>query len=134
MDQTTDTPPSSEDLEARIRQAEERAQMLETRLIIERCARRAGIVDEEAAFQLLDLGRLERDADGRPTNIEPLLADLVQRRPWLRSASQQTPTEPTPANPSRDTVRRLTRDAIRRMTPEQINANWEAVEAALRDS
>ena len=133
----------------RARAAEERARLLEVRLEVERCARRAGVVDEDAAYRLMDLQELEYDAAGKPANVEELLQKLLETRPWLRTGAH-TGASPdafgktdgasangsvagaSPANPPRDAVRAMTRDAIRRMTPDQINANWEAVEAALR--
>jgi predicted phage gp36 major capsid-like protein len=125
----------------RARAAEERARSLEVRLQVERCARRAGVVDEDAAYRLMDLQELEYDAAGRPANVEELMQRLLEARPWLRRGGAGPDGAPaagpgaagaSPANPPRDAVRSMSRDAIRRMTPDQINANWEAVEAALR--
>jgi hypothetical protein len=118
---------SLEETEHRARTAEERARSLEVRLEVERFARRAGIVDEDAAFRLLDTGRVEYDATGKPTNVETLVRELAEARPWLVEGRAGSPM-----NPPRDDFRTLTVEAIRRMTPEQINANWEAIQAVLR--
>jgi len=46
-------------------------------------ANRLGIVDADAAFKLLDHGKLEFDESGKPTNVEALLKGLLTERPWL---------------------------------------------------
>ncbi len=128
--------PSQETTEERVRAAEERARLLETRLHAERAARRLGLVDEDAAFRLLDVERIEFDEAGHPANIEALMKELAERRPWLcavRDGAGAASSGASPTNPSRDGFRTLTRDAIRRMSPDEINANWDAVEAALRE-
>lgn len=126
--------------EERARAAEERARLLEVRLAVERWARQAGVVDEDAAFRLLDLERLEFDDGGTPTNVEQVLGQMLEERPWLRGTHEREPQSDTagdsdpasPANPPREDSRLLTIEAIRRMSPEEINANWTAIEAALR--
>ena len=130
MDDETAPPGDQEVTDVRARAAEERAHLLETRLHVERAARRMGLVDEDAAFRLLDLDRIEFDAAGQPANIEALMQELLERRPWLGAGAFSNRASPT--NPSRDGQRTLTRDAIRRMSPDEINANWDAVAAALR--
>lgn len=120
-------------VEDRARAAEERARALEGRLEIERTARRMGIVDEDAAYRLLDNDRLQWDDAGRPRNVEALLRDLIAERPWLRmEGATASEASASPANPSGGGGRRLTREAIRRMTSDEINAQWDAVVAALR--
>jgi len=128
---------SLEQAEERARSAEERARSLEVRLEVERYARRAGIVDEDAAFRLMDHARVELDPTGLPSNVEALLKELAERRPWLlnaeaRGSKDEGAVGAGPANPPRDGFRTLSVEAIRRMSPDQINDNWEAIEAALR--
>ncbi|MCC6727894.1 MAG: hypothetical protein IT208_00985 [Chthonomonadales bacterium] len=108
----------------------EREELL-TRLEVERHARRLGLVDEEAAWRLLDAAAVERDAAGRPTNVEALLREMARARPWL-AAAEPPGGGVSAANPAGGRGVRLSRDEIRRMTPEQINANWAAVQAALQ--
>lgn len=114
--------------EERARIAEERARLLEVRLEAERCARKLGIVDEDAAFQLLDRDRIECDETGRPANVDRLMEELIAQRPWLVRSEAGTSV----TNPPRDGFRTLSLDAVRRMSPEEINDNWEAIQAALR--
>lgn len=137
MDDNTALRDSLAAAEDRARTAEERALLLQTRLEVERCARREGIVDEDAAFRLLDTGRVELDGSGRPVNVEALIKELVTERPWLIGGPGGAPapheTSASPANPPRDGTRRMTHDDLRRMTPEQINANWDAIQAALME-
>lgn len=44
---------------------------------------RLGIVDEDAAIRLLDPEEIEYDAAGKPTNLLPLLKELIKERPYL---------------------------------------------------
>lgn len=46
-------------------------------------AGKLGIVDPDAAFKLLDTSKLEFNKEGKPTNTEQLLRDLVKEKPWL---------------------------------------------------
>lgn len=137
MDNANDLETMARQAEERAHLAEERARELETRLEVERLARRMGVVDEDAAYRLLELDRVERDETGRAVGVEQALQELIRSRPWLlghqEGPSPADTAHASPTNPSRDAARRLTREAIRRMTPEQINANWEAIEAALQD-
>jgi hypothetical protein len=134
MDDDVGLRESLESANERARSAEERARLLELRLEVERCARQAGIVDTDAAFRLLDASRAERNEAGDLVNVGALVGELAQARPWLLGATTTTDERTaSPANAPRDGSRRLTRDDLRRMTPEQINANWEAIQTALRE-
>lgn len=42
-----------------------------------------GIVDADAASKLLDWAAIQYDQDGRPSNLDALLDDLVKARPYL---------------------------------------------------
>jgi hypothetical protein len=63
--------------------AEKRAQETALQLSVERQARKLGIVDEDAAFRLLDTAAVEFDENGKPSNVEALLKTLTESRPWL---------------------------------------------------
>jgi len=105
---------------------------LRLRLEVEREARRMGIVDEDAAFRLLDTASIKFDDAGMPTGVDKALKALTEARAWLIQAPSAPPVPATsPTNPPRPGGTPLTRDDIRRMTPEQINANWDAVQAAM---
>lgn len=60
------------------------------------CAR-LDIRDRAAAYALVDRSRVEFDEAGNPTNIEQLLEEVVQERPWIRGA-----VTVVAANPPRD--------------------------------
>lgn len=64
----------------------ERAQM-RTEIEVARHATRLGFRDPGDAFALLDDGAIERDADGRPLNIEQALKDLIKAKPYLRATA-----------------------------------------------
>ncbi len=76
--------------EDRANAAELRAKETSLRLDVERTARKLGVVDEDAAFRLLDTSKVEYDTSGRPTNVEALLGDLTKAKPYL--------VAPTPAD------------------------------------
>jgi hypothetical protein len=48
-------------------------------------AGKLGIVDPEAAYKLIDLAKVEYDEAGKPKNLEKVLKELVQARPYLLS-------------------------------------------------
>jgi hypothetical protein len=93
-----------------------------------RAARDLGLVDEDAAVRLLDRAAVQTGDDGRPVNLPTLLAEMARKRPWLAGRSAEPATAANPAAPRR----RLTRDDVRRMTADEINADWDAVQQALR--
>ena len=50
-------------------------------------AQKANVVDPEAAFVLIQ-GKIEYDADGKPTNVDKLIAQLVKDKPYLLKQEQ----------------------------------------------
>ena len=71
------------------------------RIEVERQARRLNIVDEDAAYQLLDKGAVVFDSAGKATNVETLLKALIAARPYL--AGEQKPGGGgNPGNPPRN--------------------------------
>jgi hypothetical protein len=96
----------AEKLNKRAAEAETKAQAAEarlretvTRLEVERQARKLGIVDEDAAYRLLNTSAITLDDDGKPSNIEALLKDLVKAKPYL--AAQPAASSGSPTNPAR---------------------------------
>lgn len=87
--------------EANARATKLEAQHREIRLHseIERAARKLGAVDEEAVIALLDKGQLELDDDGKPTNAEKVVKDLLEKRSYLKSDGTKTKGEPIPNTP-----------------------------------
>lgn len=55
-----------------------------------RSAGKVGIVDPDAAVKLLDHSAIEYDSDGKPTNIEKLLKQLIEERPYLADNATRT--------------------------------------------
>lgn len=61
-------------------------------------AGRLQIVDGETALALIQ-GKIEFDADGEPTNVEKLLAELVKTKPFLVKGSEPATSTTSTANP-----------------------------------
>ena len=112
--------------------AELRATRLQ--LAVEAAGRTLNLHEPTIAGRLIDAAAVQWDGD-KPTNVDTLLAEVVKGREWLTNANQQAPAggqAPAPAVGAPGTQpRRLTRADVQRMTSDQINANWEAVQAAL---
>ena len=85
-------------LQQRADEAEKKAQANEARvkdtllrLDVERQARKLSIVDEDAAYRLLDPTKIEYGDDGAPKNVEQLLKDLTTAKPYLIAQGGQQP-------------------------------------------
>lgn len=98
-----------------------------------RASRAQAAVAMIAAKRSIDpvlLGKLvvvEFDDDGNPKGVEESADAVLKEYPQLRAT-----TAPSATNPSRGGGGKLTLDDVRRMTPEQINARWEDVQAAMQ--
>jgi hypothetical protein len=103
--------------------AEKRAQALQ--IAVQAAAQKLGIVDAEVALALIGSG-IEYDEKGVPQGVEAKLAELVKAKPFLKAQPNTSPT-----NPPRGGASALSLDAIKNMTVEEINANWDQVQAAL---
>jgi len=93
------------------------------RIEIERQARKLSIVDEEAAYRLLDTDTITFE-DGKPTNIEKLLTTLVQSKPWLvgdaGGASASNPNRGRGAGgPSIESIKGMTAAQIAALPEDQ---------------
>lgn len=71
------------ELEAETTRLAEERKTLVVRTAVEREARKLNLVDEDAAYRLLDLSAIEYGADGAPTNVETLLKELAKAKPFL---------------------------------------------------
>lgn len=60
-------------------------------------ASKAGVVDPEAAFRLLDLDAIEYDESGTPSNLDSVVKQLIKSRPYLKPQ----PSAGNPASPGR---------------------------------
>ena len=120
-------------LQAQLADAQKRSQALETKLreqalqlAVQAAAQKVGIVDADVALALVRDG-IEFDANGMPQGVEAAVTELARQKPYLRVGASGGSN---PTNPARG-GQTLTREAIAKMTPEEINRNWDAVQAAL---
>ena len=123
------------DLRNRSAQLEAANRELHLRSQVARRARELSIVDEDAAYKLLDPKAIAFDADtGEATNIDDLLKALVKERKWLVASEPTQPSAPKigTTNPARPPAAgALTKEQIARMGPDEINSRWAEVTAAL---
>lgn len=111
-----------------------KAKELELRLVVERAARRLGIVDEDAAFALMDRSHIVYEDGALSTqSVDNELKALLATRTWLKApTAPNTPAVP-PTNPQRQPVNTLTAADIKSMTQAEINARWDEVQRALQN-
>jgi exonuclease VII large subunit len=89
------------ELEQQVQQAQAAERTLRTRLAVERQARAMHLVDEDAAYRLLDQAAITYGDDGEPTNVDTLLKALVKAKPYLAQPEQPaTPTTPEYQRPA----------------------------------
>lgn len=128
-----------EDLRGYKSSTSEAVKALNLQMSVERAARKLGIVDEEAAFALMDKSKVSYGDDGRPDadTVQAALDALLTAKPWLKPApaapaAPQAPSLKT-ANPGKTPIAgALTQEDLRRMTQEEINARWDEVQATLK--
>lgn len=111
------------ELEKRLEQAAAAQKALAMQSDIVALSAKLGIVDADAAYRLLDKGAIEFDANGKPTNTEALLNDLLKAKPYLAGGGTSA------MNPGR--ARKFSREEIEKMTPAEINKNWDAIKESL---
>lgn len=94
-------------------------------------AAKLGIVDPDAAYRLIDISQVEFGEDGKPTNIERVLKDLVVRKPYLAGigSGSVSPTNPAQGRISGQQV--FTRSQLR--DPKFFAANRDAIMQAMRE-
>lgn len=81
-------------------------------------AARKNVVDPDAAFALLDRGKLTFGEDGAPTNISDEMDSLLKAKPYLVSGGGGDPD--FGARGKTDGVEQLTQADLKKMSPEQI--------------
>ncbi|NLF00663.1 MAG: hypothetical protein GX601_06755 [Anaerolineales bacterium] len=94
-------------------------------LAVQTAAQKLGVVDAEVILELVRK-RIDFDRDGAPQGVEAALSEVLKAKPYLKAGAHAG----SPTNPPRG-GRALTREEIAKMTPAEINANWDAVRAAL---
>ena len=89
----------TEKLRQQIADAERQRVAIETELqetrnrtAIERAAAKAGATDPEDIFRLIEVSDFEHDDDGKLTNAEKLVADLLKKKPYLAGKPATTST------------------------------------------
>jgi hypothetical protein len=120
---------------------EKAAQALRDRVIqyeILAQATKLGIIDPDAAVKLLDQSQLKLDDSGVPTNVDALLAKLIQDKPYLVSqAKPPAPTAGGSTNPSRSSSApgsQLSWDAITKMTPDEYNSRRTEIQTWMQSN
>ena len=121
-------------------QAKQTAEKLKGKLItksIETAAIKLDAHDAETIARLIDRDALEFDDDGEPTNLDDLLDELKTSKPFLFGKTAKAPAAPkvNPGKPDSGNQNKgaLTRDAIEKMTPDEINKNWDAIQALMKE-
>ena len=125
-------------LENEVSKRDSRVKALSLEAAVLKKANSLGIVDPDAAWRLLDAESVEYDGDGKPTNIDDLLKDLMEARPYLKGkattgdTSRKDSTSTT--QPDSSKKRPLTIEDVNRMSDDEINANWDEVQKVLTAS
>lgn len=111
------------------------------KLVVQVAAAKLGIVDPDAAAQLLDWSAID---GGAP--VEEALATLLETRPWLKKVeaatpAPTTPTTPTtppapttpanPANPEHEGKKRYTKSELDRLTIKETAAQLDDIQYAM---
>lgn len=93
-------------------------------------AAKLGFADPEDAEKFLDAAAIEwssDDADGRPKNVQQLLAKVLETKSYLRASQHQAPNlGQGPRGQSSLTMEQVRRLAAER--PDEFNRRWEAGE------
>jgi hypothetical protein len=79
------------ELEQALADAEVQQQESRVRYAVAVKAGEFGLVDQDAVLRLLDWSALEFAEDGRPTNTEKVLKELIKARPYLAKAPAAAP-------------------------------------------
>jgi hypothetical protein len=116
--------------------AQRRAQEAELKLQVALKANKLNLVDPEAAVSLLPRNQLEYDDTGAVLNLDELLEELLEARPWLKTQAPPPPRPPAtgstspPANPAQRGPE-LTIAQVRKMSREEIMKRQDEVDEAL---
>ena len=114
------------------RQLAERDQALKERTVLAstvEAAARLGFANPRLAHRLLDHAEIEFEADGTPSNIEPLLKELLRTEPYLASAHARATGSIDGG--SRSNRSPLTREAIAAMSPAEMAAREAEIDVFL---
>lgn len=128
MTETEKLQKRAQEAEQKAADADNRVKQTNLRLEIERQARKLNIVDEDAAARLLDSDAIKFGDDGKPTNVEKLLQQLVKDKPYLVGTSGDGGSA---GNPDRGRSG-LTIEQIKKMSRAEIDARYDEVMRVVR--
>lgn len=114
--------------EARATKAEERAQQLSKRTAVVAAAVRAGAVDPDAVFALIDSDAVTIGDDGQVKGADDAVKDLLEAKPYLvgkadgktNAGGGKSGSADGGARGNGDGKKQLSRDDLASMTPKQI--------------
>jgi hypothetical protein len=117
-----------EKAEARAKTAEERLSSIQVRADraeLKVAAQKAGIVDPDVAYRLLDESAIERNEDGEITNADALMTQLAKDKPYVKG--QDAKPAPLVAAPTSKTNGATSDSHLPTYTREQIadRGFWE---------
>lgn len=116
------------DAAAKAEAAERRAREVAVQAAVERSARKLNVVDEDAAYRLLDHEKIELDADGKPINVDALLQELVKAKPFLVAPENgSSGKKGVPGSPKNDGSDGKSREEIVKQTREEMAASGKYV-------
>jgi len=112
--------------ETRATQAEERAQLLSKRTAVVAAAVRAGAVDPDAVFALIDNDAVTIGDDGQVKGADDAVKSLLEAKPYLvgqaggKNAGGKSGSADGGARGNGDGKKQLSRDDLASMSPKQI--------------
>jgi hypothetical protein len=122
-------------LETFEQQAKPQIKDLSLRLTVERTARQLGIIDEEAAWALIDRKPIVFDSDGvpDPATVKATLETLVASKPWLKAPPAPPMAPQTQAtNPAASRSTKLTNETLKQMSTDEVNSRWVEIQEYLK--
>jgi hypothetical protein len=112
----------AQDAERKAQAAEAKAKAISLRASVERHAHRLNVIDDDAAYRLLDLAAVEYDEAGEPQNVEALMKALVKDRPSLVAAEQKNGIPATPKPTDRQALSDAEQQANRERFATQVRS------------
>lgn len=123
-----------ERIEKRVKEAEEAMQATRQQLQRERVEKAIMLaaIEEGISPQLaIKLAEVQTDESGNPVGVGETVKTLATTYPQLVTTKAVSTTNPANA-PTKNKAATLTRADIEKMSLDEINANWDKVQAALK--
>lgn len=86
--------------EAELQAANTRLQELQIQIAVERAATKAGIVDSDAAYKLIDRSKVKVNNEGQVEGIDEAIKSLVESKPYLIGKGGSASTIGAGSNPA----------------------------------